>query len=103
MKSPEEFLRELYGPEIRPAKATDLIFDYMDRLLLEGCFGDADAVLAKADLTRLSPYSLRSLLCITCAAKSKLLSRKAFFAKVREQLVRQRGIEMANKLLRFLE
>lgn len=79
--------------------AIDEIFDFIDRLLCDGSFSDVDKVLDKVDLDKISLDIALSFLTITMAAKTKLLSRAAFFDKIHAKLL----LEDEKKAKRILD
>jgi hypothetical protein len=94
------FLEEVYGLAVHDLQsATDRVFDKIDRLLCDGREDVCDEILARVDVTRLPTALLRSFLTITAPAKGRLPSRRSLFAKAYGEMVRQRGPEMAQRLL----
>ncbi len=94
------FLEEVYGLAVHDLQsATDRVFDKIDRLLCDASEDVCDEILARVDVTRLPTALLRSFLTITAPAKGKLPSRRSFFAKAYGEMERQRGPEMAQRLL----
>jgi hypothetical protein len=94
------FLEEVYDLGQRDLQAaTDKVFDTIDRLLCEGREGLCDEILASVEVGRLPSALLRSFLTITAPAKERLPSRPSFFAMAYPEVERQRGPEMAKRLL----
>lgn len=79
--------------------ATDRVFDTIDRLLCNDRADVCNNILSCVDVTRLPSAILRSFLTITAPAKDKLSARPAFFAKALAEVTRQRGADMAQRLL----
>lgn len=65
-------------------EATDLLFEKIDDLLLEGKFEEVDEHLLKFRLEELSIELLIGILSITWQAKELLKNRQAVFNKIRE-------------------
>ena len=98
----EEFLEKLQKIEDID-KATDFIFEEFDDLFWAGEFQECDEILASINLETLDPTLSMAFLTITLAAKSKLLQRQAFYDKVEEIFLAQRGEEKTKRLLGGLE
>jgi len=96
-----DFLEDVYGLAARGdlQGATDTIFDRVDRLLLEGAFTVCNAILLRADVSRLPTALMRSFLTITADAKEKLPARAAFYDRVMSETIRLKGSEKAQRLL----
>lgn len=83
--------------------AIDVIFEYMNTLLVQGEFGTCDRILAEVDIGRIPPVLMVSFLTITAAAASRLKNRKRFYQFVRALVARERGEKAAERLLDGLE
>lgn len=83
--------------------AIDVIFNYMNNLLVEGKFEFCDRILSEVALTRIPPVLMISFLTITAAAKPKLKNRHRFFSIVQRLIVQERGEKGAQRLLNGLE
>jgi hypothetical protein len=96
----QAFLEEVYDLGTRDLQtATDRVFDTIDRLLCDGREEVCDQILARVEVARLPTALLRSFLTITAPAKGRLPSRPAFYARAYSELERQRGPDMAKRLL----
>jgi hypothetical protein len=94
------FLEKVYDLGQRDLQAaTDKVFDTIDRLLCDGRESVCDEILAHVDVTRLPSALLRSFLTITAPAREKLCSRRFFYARAYGEVERQRGADMAKRLL----
>jgi len=82
MKTNDEFLKTLFYHIDKTDRVTDLIFDYVDRLLANGKFDVVDSLLGMIDFDKLNDTVLRSFLVITFAAKLKLKNRAKFYIDV---------------------
>lgn len=60
-------------------KAIDILFEYVDDLLLAGEFAEVDEFLQAARMSELSKTLIVATLSITLAAKDKLHSREGFY------------------------
>lgn len=98
------FLEDVYDIGQRDIQAaTDKVFDTIDRLLCDGREDLCDEILASVEVARLPSALLRSFLTITAPAKDRLRSRSSFFAKAFDEVKRQRGLDLAKRLLGRLE
>lgn len=97
----EEFLEKVYMLVALNDEqgATDLVFDYFDRLLSDGASTACDAVLRKVDVDRLSTSLMRSFLSITAAAKRKLPSRIGLYWEIKQAMFRLKGPVKTERLL----
>ncbi len=94
------FLGDVYDLGQRDLQvATDKVFDVIDRLLCDGREEVCDEILASVEIAKLPSALLRSLLTITAPAKERLRSRSSFFAEAYGEVERQRGPDMAKRLL----
>jgi hypothetical protein len=87
-------------------RAGDMIFDYIDRLLSDGSQESRNLcnfILERIDVERYSSFSLRSFLNITFAAKEMLPTRRMFFVKAKDVIVKAKGLEKAERILAGLE
>jgi hypothetical protein len=83
--------------------AIDVIFQYMNNLLVEGQFNACDRILGEVDIARIPPVLMVSFLTITAAAKTKLKNRERFLNVVRRVVARERGEKAAGRLLDGLD
>jgi len=83
--------------------AIDVIFEYMNGLLVQGKFGTCDRILAEVDIGRIPPVLMVSFLTITAAAAPRLKNRRRFHQFVRALVARERGEKAAERLLDGLE
>jgi hypothetical protein len=66
--------------------AIDIVFGWIDDLLLDGQFIEVDEILKSVDTVGVSTDTLLTLLTVTLAASHKLVHRRDFFRKVRRVL-----------------
>jgi hypothetical protein len=66
--------------------ALDVIYDYIDDLLLEGAYNKIDEVLETVAVKDWSNVLLVGFLTITLAAKLKLKNREKLFFRIKEVL-----------------
>ncbi len=92
----------LYRPEDWDA-ATDLVFDYVDELLVHSAFAEADRLLQEVQVDRLAPTVMRSFLTITYPARTRLPSWPLFLDLVQTEMRQQIGVERTENILRFLK
>ena len=83
--------------------AIDVIFEYMNNLLIDGQFDACDLILAEVALAKIPPVLMVSFLTISAAAKSKLRNRDTFFKIARRMVAKQRGEKAADRLLDGLD
>lgn len=79
--------------------ATDRVFDHIDRLLCENSFDICDTILQQVDVERLPTALMRSFLTITAPAKDHLPSRQPLFERIEQEMMRQKGPEMTQRLI----
>lgn len=79
--------------------ATDRVFDYIDRRLLEESFAVCNAILGRIDVRKLPAALLRSFLTITYAARERLPARRALYERAFQEMAGSKGHELAQKLL----
>jgi len=99
------FLDTVYDLSARGKEdyAIDVIFEFMNNLLVEGQFEACDRILSEVAIARIPPVLMVSFLTITAAAKPKLKNRHRFFSIIRRLVARQRGEKAAQRLLDGLE
>jgi hypothetical protein len=96
----DAFLQEVYtlaGHDLQTS--TDRVFDSIDRLLCDGSFDVCDLILRLVDVSRLPTALMRSFLTLTTAAKAHLPSREQLFARIRQEMMRQKGPEMTLRII----
>jgi hypothetical protein len=95
-----EFLRSIYAlaREEEIQKATDSIYDSIDRWLCEEEFDCCDRILQMVDISKLTTELMRSLLTITFPARDRLPHRKQMFDRIMAEATRQRGAEKAQRV-----
>lgn len=93
-----EFLSIVYQ-ETDPQYASDVIFNYIDRWLVENQFSTVDRILETIDVSQLTTGKMRSMLIITHAAKNLLPSYSAFYQTVENEMIKIRGKEMTERLI----
>jgi hypothetical protein len=81
--------------------ALDLIYEKIDSLLRGGDFAEVDSILSRVETKSLSVDLLLGLLTSTLPARTKLPSRREFFARVEGEIT-ERG-ELEDGLLTGLE
>lgn len=97
------FLEELYKIE-RKEQAIDLVFAYMDDLLVVGKFDEVDNVLKQTDFERLSDSAVILTLVVTSDwARERLPSRLAFIDRAEKRLISLVGKEKTDRLLANLK
>lgn len=75
------------------------VVTYCDRLLSGGDFTACDELLRRIDVRRITPAVMVALLGMTKPAKEDLPARPGLYARIREAIVKQRGVVRADKLL----
>lgn len=66
--------------------ALDVLYRTVDEMMRRGHFADVDDMLARVDVTALSPTMMIGWLSITLVAGCLLANRSAFVARVRKRL-----------------
>lgn len=67
-------------------EAIDLVFDYIDRKLLDGDFMNVDDMLDECEVEKLNTVLMLAFLAITYAARSELTCRDKFRQRVEKRL-----------------
>jgi hypothetical protein len=95
------FLSEVYSlSQVRDTDTAGFkIYDFLDRLLIDGFFAVCDDVLSKVDVDRLDTRLMDSFLTITYPAKSKLPSRAALYKKIETKMIALRGEMKTRKII----
>jgi hypothetical protein len=75
------------------------IYDFLDRVLIDGFFGVCDSILSQVDVDQLDTKLMRSFLSSTIPAKRKLPSRALLFKKIEAKMLVLRGPEKTRKIL----
>lgn len=83
--------------------AIDVIFEYMNNLLVERQFEACDRILGEVDIARIPTVLMVSFLTITAAAKAKLKSRRRFYKLVERLVAKERGEKATQRLLDGLD
>lgn len=97
----DTFLKEVY----RLSKLGDTdaagfkIFDFLDRVLLDGFFSVCNDILGTVDVELLDTRLMRSLLSITAPAKKRLPARAALYKKIEAKMIALRGEEKTHKII----
>jgi hypothetical protein len=95
------FLNEVY--RLSQVSDTDTagykIFDFLDRVLIDGFFVVCDDVLSQIDVDKLDTKLMRSFLSITAPAKKKLPSRAALYNKIQNKMIALRGEEKTRRII----
>ena len=81
----------------------DILYLWIDTLLLAGRFEEVDRILAAVDVERLRTAVLLGYLTITFAAKHMLDNRDAFYERVRKRVVETEPAKDVPGLLGGLE
>jgi hypothetical protein len=99
-----EIIENVYQFEAlgRIREGIQYIFSQINRLLSDGAFDVADAVLANIDVNRLGSDLILSFLTITRAARGKLPYRIAYLDRARHRISEIRGAGVADRLLRHM-
>lgn len=79
-------------------EATNTVMASLDDWLRGGHYDRCDALLAAADVARLSPATTRAVLVMTKPAKAHLSSRPGFFVLAVEAATGARGAAIAQRL-----
>lgn len=95
-------LGRLYGltAEEKPRFALSMLFDVIDRWMLDGQWSRVEAVLAEADPSRLAPVCVSGLLTITRPARDRLAGRPAYADRARRHLEAVLPTERVERILR---
>ncbi len=97
----DTFLKEIYN--LSQIGDTDTagfkIFDFLDHLLLDGCYAVCDEILAVVDVEKLDTKLMRSFLSITAPAKKKLPARAALYKKIERKMVELRGEAKTRRII----
>ncbi len=95
------FLNEIYSlSQIGNTDAAGLkIYDFLDRLLIDGYFTVCDEILSKVNIAKLDTKLMDSFLTITARAKKKLPARAALFKEIEAKMIALRGPERTRKIL----
>jgi hypothetical protein len=75
------------------------IYDFLDRVLIDGFFAVCDSILSKVDVDKLDTKLMRSFLSITIPAKRKLPSRALLYKKIEAKMLALRGSEKTRRIL----
>jgi hypothetical protein len=97
----DTFLKEVYS--LSKIGDTDTagfkIFDFLDRVLLDGFFGVCNDILSTVNVDLLDTRLMRSFLSITAPAKKKLPARAALYKKIEAKMIALRGHEKTRKII----
>jgi len=97
----DTFLKEVYS--LSQTGNTDTagfkIFDFLDRVLLDGFFAVCDDILKTVDIEKLDTKLMRSFLSITAPAKKNLPARAALYKKIEKKLTELRGEVKTRKII----
>jgi hypothetical protein len=95
------FLNEVYS--LSQMGDTDTagfkIYDFLDRVLIDGFFVVCDEILNKVDVELLDTRLMDSFLAITAPAKTKLPSRAALYKRIEAKMIALRGPEKTRRVL----
>ena len=75
------------------------IFDFLDRVLLDGFYAVCDDILTSVDVEELDTKLMRSFLSITAPAKKRLLSRAALYKKIERKMIHLKGPEKTRRII----
>lgn len=97
----DTFLKEVYS--LSQIGDTDTagfqIFDFLDRVLLDGFFAVCNDVLSTVNIDKLDTKLMRSFLSITAPAKGKLPARAALFKNIEAKMKSLRGEEKTRRII----
>jgi hypothetical protein len=97
----DTFLAEVYS--LAKSGDTDAagykIFDFLDRVLLDGFYSVCDEVLRKVEVEKLPTSLMRSFLSITAPAKRRLPSRVALYRTIERKMIELRGPEKTRRII----
>jgi hypothetical protein len=95
------FLNEVYSlSQIGDTDTAGLkIFDFLDRVLIDGFFSVCDDILSRVDVEKLDTKLMRSFLSITAPAKKKLPSRAALYKQIEAKMLALRGPEKTRRII----
>lgn len=79
------------------------IYDFLDRVLIDGFFAVCDSILSKVDVDKLDTKLMRSFLSITIPAKRKLPSRALLYKRIEAKMLVLRGPEKTRRILANLD
>jgi hypothetical protein len=82
----------------KTTESLDVIFDFIDDLLLASKFEECDSALAKLPVGRLSNAQMVTLLTATAPAKDRLPARSTLFANCKNE-IHARGADAENLLV----
>lgn len=86
--SNESFIEKLLLIDNDPTEnPLDLIFNYVDDLMIERKFDEVDDLLKAIPISKLSIASLLAVLTVTLSAKKSLPYRSKFFECVKQELI----------------
>lgn len=100
-----DFFDKLYELALLPNKdkATDLIFDHIDKLCWAEKWDEIDNILKNVDIDRLNTELWLSFLTITLCVCSKLSYRNEFGEKIKQRLLLAKNKEKTDRLLKGLK
>jgi hypothetical protein len=97
----DTFLKEVYS--LSQIGDTDTagfkIFDFLDRVLLDGFYAVCDDILATVEVENLHTNLMRSFLSITAPAKKKLPARAALYRKIEKRMIELRGKQKTRRII----
>ncbi len=100
MTPPDEFLSGLYDTAaVSAAAAQDAVYDTLALWLSAGRHRDVDAVLSRADFTRLPSAVRRSILCVASWDAGSLPSYPAAAGRAVTLLTAEKGEAYARRVL----
>jgi hypothetical protein len=97
----DTFLKEVYSlSKIGDTDTAGIkIFDFLDRILLDGFFGVCNDILSTVNVDLLDTKLMRSFLSITVSAKRKLPARAALYMKIEVKMIALRGEDKTRKII----
>jgi hypothetical protein len=75
------------------------IFDFLDRVLIDGFYTVCDDILSMVDVEKLDTKLMRSFLSVTAPAKLKLPSRAALYKRIERKMTQLRGPDKARRII----
>jgi hypothetical protein len=100
----ETFLAQVYKLGIsNPEQATDIVYEFIDKLLLNKEFQKCDLILQMIDVGKLNVSLMRSFLVLTKPAKNLLYNRNYFYSEVYKEMTIKIGTLRTKRLIDRLE
>lgn len=81
---------------------TDLIFDKIDRAMIDGRFEEINELFQKINVKRLNTFAMRSFLCISHCAKHRLPYYSMLYEDIEREMTLLRGQPVTSRILKNL-